>query len=85
MIKFTFEQYIISFPDDTKYEIFRNEWNHGIRFTDRNETNYEIVSCLQGNRLIINSNVNPGHSQDMPFRIETAAYLPKEITVKPYE
>lgn len=73
--------FLLSFDREVKHETHADEHSHGITFFASGKR-YEVVECLLGTRLIINSTVEFGHLQDMPFHEGTATFLPDGVRTR---
>lgn len=80
MKQFKFDNFIISFSEETNHEIYDQEWVSGIIFFDDNgkyDCNHNKVDW---NRLIIN--YKDGSCIDLPFHEGTFNFLPKGIEIE---
>jgi hypothetical protein len=80
MIKFQFEDYMISFPRDITYNIFDDIYCYGIRIYDGNDK-YELIHNRQANWsriFIIKNNV----IKDIPFKDSTMDLLPDYVKIQ---
>lgn len=71
--------YELSF-NDIEHETFSCKDNNGVTFI-KDGYRYQVVDCLLGVRLIINSNTEYGFLKDMPFHKGTWEFLPAEVRV----
>lgn len=73
--------FLLSFDTNITHQTHADEHSHGISFFASGKK-YEVVECLLGTRLIINSTVEFGHLQDMPFHEGTSELLPSGIRTR---
>lgn len=82
IIDHKFDEYIIRFPSDIKYQIYDYIYCYGIKFFYDNKI-YDIIYNRQVNwsRIIITEGYGRSGSKDIPFKEESWWILPKNIEV----
>lgn len=79
MIEFRFENYIVSFPENTSYLIYDDDYCYGIKIFDGCDQ-YELIHNRQVNwsRIyIVKNNV----IKDIPFKKSTIDLFPEHVKV----
>ena len=73
--------YTFQLPDDKRADFIEEKDLKGFAFYD-SEYKYEVLDCILGMRLLINSYPEyAGYCRDIPFNLNTAMFLPDFIIV----